>query len=362
MVDLKDTLIRKLDDVARRYDQLTLQMHDPAISTNPNRMRTVAKESARLARIADPYEHYRRLTEQAEQAKALLDEAENDRELRELAQSDYEESTAQAAEVLDQLKARLVMSGDDAIDSIMLEIRAGTGGDEAALFVRDLLTMYSSFADRRGWKMETLSAQATELGGLREVILSVKGQGVYRELAYEGGGHRVQRVPETEAQGRIHTSAATVAVLAEREDIEVDIDWDKDVQEQTMRSSGPGGQNVNKVESAIRLRHLPTDITVSMRDEKSQHKNRAKARRILTARVQEHFLRQQHSEEAATRKSMIGSGDRSQRVRTYNFPQNRCTDHRIGYSGNLQKILGGELDDLVATLITHETANRLASL
>jgi peptide chain release factor 1 len=251
---------------------------------------------------------------------------------------------------------------------VMLEIRAGTGGDEAALFAADLLDMYRHYADRKGWTFEILTAGTNELGGVREAIVNVRGKDVWARLGYEGGGHRVQRVPKTEAAGRIHTSAATVAVLPEPEDIQVDIDWNKDVSEHVSRAGGPGGQNVNKVESAVKLEHVPTGITVSMRDEQSQHKNRAKARRILAARVHEHLQRQQAAAEAAARKAMVGSGDRSQRVRTYNFPQNRCTDHRLkgegqeGANYNLQKIIGGDMDELLDALIARDKADRLANL
>jgi peptide chain release factor 1 len=362
MANVQEKLIAKLEELARRHDELTAEMNDPAVSRDPNRLRVVGKELARLDKIVIAYRLYLQLTDQAEQAKTLMDEAGTDQEMRELAQADYLSCRTQAEQALNALTARLVMSDEDTIDSVMLEIRAGTGGDEAALFARELMDMYGRFISKRGWKMETLSVSPTGLGGLREVIVNVRGEGVWRELAFEGGGHRVQRVPQTEAQGRIHTSAATVAVLPEREDIDIDIDWNKDVQEETMRASGPGGQNVNKVESAIRLTHLPTGITVSMRDEQSQHKNRAKARRLLAARVQDSFLQKQHAEEAAARKSMIGSGDRSQRIRTYNFPQNRCTDHRIGYNGNLQQIINGNLEDLINALIAQETAKRLAAL
>ena len=228
------------------------------------------------------------------------------------------------------MKTALVTGEDAAISSVILEIRAGTGGDEAALFAGDLYDMYQRYCEKHGFKVEVMDASPSDLGGFKEVILNIKGEGVYQQLGYEGGGHRVQRVPETETQGRIHTSAATVAVLPEPEEVDVQIDWEKDVVEHVSRAGGPGGQNVNKVSSAIRLEHLPTGITVSMRDEKSQHKNRAKARRVLISRVYDHY--HAGAAVAARRqppKNMIGSGDRSQRIRTYNFPQNRCTDHRI---------------------------------
>jgi len=363
-----DTLIDKLDQLDARQAELSEQMNDPAVASDPTKYVVVAKEHARLGRIVDPYRQYKKLTDDLAGAQAIVDDAEADDELKSMARGEMDDLRHQAADALESLKGLLVMSDDQEIDSVVLEIRAGTGGEEAALFAGNLLAMYRHYAENRGWKFELLSGSPTDMGGFREVIVNVKGEGAWSRLGYEGGGHRVQRVPETESQGRIHTSAATVAVLPEPEDVEVDIDWDKDVLEHTSRAGGPGGQNVNKVESAIKLEHVPTGITVSMRDEKSQHKNRAKARRIMAARVHEHYLTKQTAAEAAARKSMIGSGDRSQRVRTYNFPQNRCTDHRLkgegqeGANFNLDRIIQGDLDELIDALVARDRAQRLANL
>jgi peptide chain release factor 1 len=368
MAAKEDTLLSKLDDLDRRYATIAEQMNDPAIASDPKRSVALAKERSSLGKIVGPYREYLRLARQAEGARELLDDPASDAELRSMAQTELLEARQGAEKALERVVGLLVMSDDEQIDSVMLELRAGTGGEEAALFVSDLLNMYRHYAEGRGWKFEVLSASPTELGGYRDVVVNVRGPCVWSRLGYEGGGHRVQRVPKTESQGRIHTSAATVAVLPEPENIEIDIDWDKDVAEYTSRAGGPGGQNVNKVESAIRLEHLATGITVSMRDEKSQHKNRAKARRILAARLYDHFRGKQMADEAAARKTMIGSGDRSQRIRTYNFPQNRCTDHRLKHEGseganyNLQTILDGHMDDLIDAMVAYDRAQRLANL
>ncbi|HUU23227.1 MAG TPA: peptide chain release factor 1 [Phycisphaerae bacterium] len=365
----RDTrLLAKLDELDRHYEDVARQMNDPAVASDHHRIVALAKEHSRLGKIVGPYRRYRRLARQLDEARAILDDPDSDQDLKDLASAEADELRDQADEALDLVKGLLVMSDDAAIGSVMLEIRAGTGGEEAALFAGDLLDMYRRHAEGRGWKFEVLSASPTEMGGFREVVVNVTGQDVWSRLGYEGGGHGVQRVPKTESQGRIHTSAATVAVLPEPEDVEVEIDWDKDVNEYTSRAGGPGGQNVNKVESAIRLEHIPTGITVSMRDEQSQHKNRAKARRLLAARVYEHHQSRQLAEEAAARKKMIGSGDRSQRIRTYNFPQNRCTDHRLkqetseGANYNLQNVIAGDLDPLIDALVAYDKAQRLASL
>jgi peptide chain release factor 1 len=363
-----EALITKLEELDRLYAEALAQMNDPAVATDPVRIVAVAKEHSRLGKIVKPFRVYKKILADRDEAQEILDDPDTEADFRSLASSEIDQLRHQTVAALEGIKALLVMGEDEEIGSVLLEIRAGTGGDEAALFARDLLAMYRHYAETRRWKFEILSASSTELGGFREVVVNVKGEGVWSRLGYEGGGHRVQRVPKTESQGRIHTSAATVAVMPEPENIEIEINWDKDVIEHTCRAGGPGGQNVNKVESAIQLEHIPTGLTVSMRDEQSQHKNRAKARRILATRLYEHRRNQQLAEEAAARKSMIGSGDRSQRVRTYNFPQNRCTDHRLkgdgqeGANYNLERIIAGDLDNLVDALVAHDKAQRLANL
>jgi peptide chain release factor 1 len=364
----QDTLAAKLDELDRRYEEVSRLMHDSAVASDPARIVPLATEYSRLGRIVEPYRKYRALLAQQAEAEAILRDPGSAPDMRELASAELSDIGPRVDQALDHVKGLLVMSDDDEINSVMLEWRAGTGGEEAALFVAALLQMYRRYCERHGWRFEMLSASPTDIGGFRDVIINVKGPAAWSRLAYEGGGHRVQRVPKTEAQGRIHTSAATVAVLPEPKDVEVKMDWEKDVLEHTSRAGGPGGQNVNKVESAVKLEHLPTGITVSMRDEKSQHKNRAKARRILAARVYEHFRSRQVAEEAAARKSMVGSGDRSQRIRTYNFPQNRCTDHRLKGEGSeganftLEGVLAGDLDDMIDALAARDRAQRLANL
>ncbi|MGC9454588.1 MAG: peptide chain release factor 1 [Phycisphaerae bacterium] len=367
MPEARDTLIDKLEEIEQHYQGLSEQMNDPEVASDGQRIVELSKEHARLGRIVEPYRRYKQLAEELQGAEALAGEDDGDAEMRRLAEAEVERLRPLVDEALEEVKGLLVMSDDEEIDSLILEIRPGTGGQEASLFCADLLGMYRRYAEGKGWTFELLSASATEVGGYREVVANVRGDGVWSRLGYEGGGHRVQRVPQTEAQGRIHTSAATVAVLPEPKNITVDIDWENDVEEHVSQAGGPGGQNVNKVASAIKLEHIPTGITVSMRDEKSQHKNRAKARRILSARVLEHHRSRQQAAEDAARRAMIGSGDRSQRVRTYNFPQNRCTDHRLkgegqeGANFNLERIIAGDLDPLIDALIARDKAERLAS-
>jgi peptide chain release factor 1 len=279
-----------------------------------------------------------------------------------LAREELQQLDGKRNALLEEMQDTLLMADDMNIDAVIMEVRAGTGGEEAALFARDLYNMYIKYADSRKWKVEQLDFSVAEKGGFREVIFSVKGPGAWSELGYEGGGHRVQRVPETESQGRIHTSAATVAVLAEPEELEIEVS-PNDVIEHVSRAGGPGGQNVNKVSSAIRLEHIPTGITVSMRDEKSQHKNRAKAWRLLRSRIYEHFEGEKRAQRDSQRKIMIGSGDRSQKIRTYNYPQNRVTDHRINVSlYNLDRIMAGDMGELIAALKEYDKQQRLNNL
>ncbi len=356
------SLLRKLDELQSRYQELETAILDPEVATNPTKLVALTKEQGKLRHLVTQYRTFLSTRQQYEDARLMLADPEVDADMKELAEEEAADLEQQQTHLLTELQNTLVMADDMNVGSVIMEIRAGTGGQEAALFARDLYNMYLHYAESRHWKVEQLEFSAAEMGGLKEAILGIKGDGVWAELGYEGGGHRVQRVPETESQGRIHTSAATVAVLPEPEEIEIEIAPD-DVVEHVCRSSGPGGQNVNKVSSAIRLEHLPTGITVSMQDEKSQHKNRAKAWRILRSRLYEHHESKKRAERDSQRSAMIGSGDRSSKIRTYNFPQNRVTDHRIGLSlYNLEKILAGDLTEVVAALKEHDRQQRLENL
>jgi peptide chain release factor 1 len=362
MSEEKNTLTDKLDELESRYDQLEAQIADPQVAAEPAKLIALSKEQAKLRKIVTKYRQYKQAQSGIADAEQILADKSVEEDYRKLAQEEIEQLRGQMETLIAEIQDSLVMADDDAINSVIMEIRAGTGGEEAALFARDLYNMYVRYAEGRRWKVEQLDFSPAEMGGFKEVILNIKGPGVWSELGFEGGGHRVQRVPETESQGRVHTSAATVAVLPEPEEVDIQINPD-DVIEHVSRAGGPGGQNVNKVSSAIRLEHIPTGITVSMRDEKSQHKNRAKAWRILRSRIYEHFESEKRAERDSARKTMIGSGDRSQKIRTYNFPQNRVTDHRINLSlYNLDKIMAGEMSELIEALQQHEKEQRLKSL
>jgi peptide chain release factor 1 len=362
MPEANTPLITKLTEIDARFDELQKQMENPDISNESAKLIALAKEQGKIKGLVAKFRDYKKAAADAVHSEQLINSASTEPELKEMAKEELQQLNAKKTSLLAELQDKLLTADDASIGSVIMEIRAGTGGEEAALFARDLYTMYTKYATDRGWKVEDLDFSTTDRGGFREVIFGIKGEGVWIELGYEGGCHRVQRVPETEAQGRIHTSAATVAVMPEPEEVDVQINPD-DVVEQVCRSSGPGGQKVNKTSSAIRLEHIPTGITVRMQEEKSQHKNRAKAWRILRSRIYELNESKRVAERDAKRKIMIGSGDRSEKIRTYNFPQNRVTDHRINLSlYTLDKIIAGEAGELFKALKEHDIQERLKNL
>lgn len=341
-----------LDEKLARFELLERQLADPAVLSDSHKMASVAREHGGLARLASKYRKFLNVSDEIDEAKEIAES--EDEEMAELADAELPQLREKREKLWQEL-LDLTVGGEDANRTrCVMEIRSGTGGDEAALFAGDLFGMYKKYAEDRGWRCEILSASPTELGGFKEIILAFEGEGVYRELQYESGGHRVQRVPETEAKGRIHTSAATVAVMPEPEDVDVDIKPD-DYRVDKFSASGPGGQHVNKTESAIRLTHHETGIVVQCQDEKSQHKNLAKALRELKARVYDRKRQEELQKRADQRKTLIGSGDRSQRIRTYNFPENRVTDHRINFTiYKLDQIIAGFLHPVTEALIDYD--------
>jgi len=362
MTDQKDSLLAKLEEIEARYNAVEEDISKLATEGNSAKLVTLSKEQGKFKAMIKKYREYKKFVSDIDQAQQILTQGETDEEFKLMAEEEVKTLGAKAETLLEEIAQSLVMADDLAIDSVIMEIRAGTGGEEAALFARDLYDMYIKYTESRKWKVETLDFSPSEKNGIREIVFNVKGPNVWSELGYEGGGHRVQRVPETESQGRIHTSAATVAVLPEPEEVDIQIP-PSDVIEHVSRAGGPGGQNVNKVSSAIRLEHIPTGITVNMREDKSQHKNRAKAWRLLRSRVYEHFQSQKTAERDSQRKKMIGSGDRSEKIRTYNFPQNRVTDHRINLSlYNLDRIMAGNMEELIAALKDYDRQQRLKNL
>ena len=347
-MSLRETLEEKLE----RFEQLEKQLLDPAVQSNSPLMAAVAREHGSLAKLANKYRRFKQLNQEVAEAAEMV--GGKDAEMRGLAEAELPTLRAAREQYWNEL-LDMTIGGEDANRlRCVMEIRAGTGGDEAALFARDLYEMYKHHAEQRGWKVEVLDMNATELGGFKELILGIEGEDAYRELQYESGGHRVQRVPETETKGRIHTSAATVAVLAEPEDVEIEIKPD-DFRKDTFCASGPGGQHVNKTASAVRLTHFESGIVVSCQDEKSQHKNFAKALRVLKTRLYEHQRKIDHEKRASERKTLVGSGDRSARIRTYNFPDNRVTDHRINLTlHKLDSILAGNVQPLTDALLDYD--------
>jgi peptide chain release factor 1 len=362
MSETNTAVIKKLDELDGRFAELEKQLNDPAVNMDSKKVIAISKEQGKLRPVVTKYREYKKLLSEIQQTQTILSDASAEEEFKQLAAEDLKTLDGKQQTLFEQMKDSLLMSDDEAVGSVIMEIRAGTGGDEAALFARDLYDMYTRYADKQKWKMELMDFSSDELGGFREVILNIKGSGVWTHLGYEGGGHRVQRVPQTETQGRIHTSAVTVAVLPEPEEVDMYIN-PADVTEYVSRAGGPGGQAVNKINSAVKLEHKPTGITVNMREDRSQHKNRAKAWRLLRSRVYEHYKRIEDAKREKTRKTMIGSGDRSEKIRTYNYPQNRVTDHRVNLSlYNLDKIMAGAMDDLIAGLVEYDKKLRLESL
>jgi peptide chain release factor 1 len=348
----------KLDELEVKLKNLEAKLSDAALIANQREYKKVAQEHAQITKLAAIARKYQKVSEELAENSEMLQE-EKDPELLELVQNDIEELQEKATALENDIKFLLLPKDPNDEKNILLEIRAGTGGDEAALFVGDLFKMYSRYADEMGWNVEVMSSNPIGIGGFKEIIALISGEKVYSRLKYESGVHRVQRVPETEAQGRIHTSAVTVAVLPEAEEVEVDID-PNELRIDVFRSSGPGGQSVNKTESAIRITHLPTGLVVSCQDEKSQHKNKAKGLKVLRARLLDKMQQDQHDKISEDRKSQVGSGDRSERIRTYNYPQSRVTDHRINLTlYKLETILLGKIDEIINPLIVHYQSEAL---
>ncbi|KEK25506.1 peptide chain release factor 1 [Bacillus gaemokensis] len=351
-------MLDRLQAVEDRYEKLNELLSDPEIISDSNKLREYSKEQSDMQQTVEVYREYKDVREQLRDAKAMLEDK-LDADMREMVKEEVSELEGQEKELSERLKILLVPKDPNDDKNVIVEVRGAAGGDEAALFAGDLYRMYSRYAEVQGWKTEIIEASYTELGGYKEIIFMINGKGAFAKLKFENGAHRVQRVPETESGGRIHTSTATVAVLPEAEEVEIDI-HEKDVRVDTFASSGPGGQSVNTTMSAVRLTHLPTGVVVSCQDEKSQIKNKEKAMKVLRARVYDKFRQEAQAEYDQNRKQAVGTGDRSERIRTYNFPQNRVTDHRIGLTiQKLDQILQGKLDDFINALVMEDQAQKM---
>ena len=356
---MKPSIANKLANLSDRLEELNLLLSSEAATANMDTYRKLTREHAEIGPVVELYKAYK----QCEQDIKTAQEMASDPEMRELAEAEIDECKVRSEQIESDLQKQLLPKDPNDERNIFLEIRAGTGGDESALFAGDLFRMYSRFAERNRWQVEIVSTSESEVGGYKEIIAKIIGQGAYSKLKFESGGHRVQRVPTTETQGRIHTSACTVAVMPEADEIsEVEIN-PADLRIDTYRASGAGGQHINKTDSAVRITHLPTGIVVECQDDRSQHKNKAQAMSVLAARIRDKQLRERHSKEAATRKSLIGSGDRSERIRTYNFPQGRITDHRINLTlYKIDQIMDGDLYELTNSLMAEHQAELLAEM
>ncbi len=351
----------RLQAVEDRYDKLNELLSDPDVVNDPKKLRDYSKEQSDIQETVEVYREYKKAKEQFADAKAMLDDK-LDADMREMVKEELSELETALAELEARLKILLIPKDPNDDKNVIMEIRGAAGGDEAALFAGDLYRMYSRYAEANNWKIDVIETSTTGVGGYKEIIFMINGRGAYSKLKYENGAHRVQRVPETESGGRIHTSTATVAVMPETEEVEVEV-HDKDIRVDTFASSGPGGQSVNTTMSAVRLTHLPTGIVVSCQDEKSQIKNKEKAMKVLRARIYDKFQKEAQAEYDAVRKSAVGTGDRSERIRTYNFPQNRVTDHRIGLTiQKLDQILEGKIGEVIDALIVEEQSSRLENL
>ena len=355
-------MLQKLEEIKEKYNRLLTSLSDPAVSTHPQKLKSLSMEKAELDPVVQKYDIYAKIQKQIRDSKEILDDAEAEAELKELAEAELKELAQQEEQIQEELRMLLLPRDPNDEKDVFLEIRAGAGGDEASLFAQDLFRMYSRFAERKGWRSEIMSTSHSPIKGFKEIVVNIKGDRVFSQLKYESGVHRVQRVPQTEASGRIHTSTVTVAVLPEAADVDIQLD-PNELRIDAFGASGPGGQSVNRNYSAIRVTHLPTKMVVSCQDEKSQHRNKEKALRILRTRLLDIAQREQQQEISQNRKTQVGTGERSEKIRTYNFPQSRVTDHRLGLTlHKLEGVLDGELDELIAPLILDHQARLIADI
>ena len=355
-------MFKKLDFILQKYDELSMMVADPTIISEQQKWQKLMREMSDMEPVVIKYKEYIKAESDKAATLEMLEETGLDEEMREMAKEELSDLNAKIERLTEELKIALLPKDPNDEKNVYLEVRAGVGGEEAALFAAELLRMYARYAERRGWKTELTDVNDTGIGGVKEAVMRIVGRGAFSRLKYESGGHRVQRVPETESSGRIHTSSATVAIMPEVEDVQIDLKWE-DIRVDTYRASGHGGQYINMTDSAVRLTHIPTGVVVQCQDEKSQLKNKEKAFNELKSRIYAFFEQQAHDEQAAERKSQVGSGDRSDKVRTYNFPQGRVTDHRIGYTMyKLDDFMNGDMDEIIDALITNDQAEKMKAV